>query len=170
MHALACLETHCWCCISRSLPRIRLSFLSLLLLSQRVCAAGMGKTIQAISLIVAHRSDDPAALPPSRPAATIAHLPKSAQAARPRLRLGGALGRPGSQPAGIDAGEQQRHEHEHGGAGCCESLRPEAAKLAGDIHVLPLLLTFFFYESHMFQQPLCMRLWIRVSSTHLASC
>ena len=60
---------------------------------------GMGKTIQAISLIMTHRTDDPAKLPPVIPAAAAsANVGVSARAvvrkvldpSRPKLRLGGA--------------------------------------------------------------------------------
>ncbi len=59
----------------------------------------MGKTIQAISLIMTHRTDDPAKLPPVIPAAVAsANVGVSARAvvrkvldpSRPKLRLGGA--------------------------------------------------------------------------------
>ena len=59
----------------------------------------MGKTIQAISLIMTHRTEDPAKLPPVIPAAAAsANVGVSARAvvrkvldpSRPKLRLGGA--------------------------------------------------------------------------------
>ncbi len=59
----------------------------------------MGKTIQAISLIMTHRTDDPAKLPAVIPAAAAsANVGVSARAvvrkvldpSRPKLRLGGA--------------------------------------------------------------------------------
>ena len=59
----------------------------------------MGKTIQAISLIMTHRTDDPAKLPPVIPAAAAsgnvgisarAVVRKVLDPSRPKLRLGGA--------------------------------------------------------------------------------
>jgi hypothetical protein len=81
------------------------------------CCAGMGKTIQAISLIVTHRSDDFA---PLQRSAAVAPTQRQQQAApRPKLRLGAA---PPKQ-------EQQQHSHDHGAA-CC-GLLPATEALAG---------------------------------------
>lgn len=86
----------------------------------------MGKTIQAISLIVTHRSDDMAQHSRSESAAPV-QRPQQQAAQRPKLRLGAALPKPAAQ--------QQQHGHDHSG-GCC-GLQPEAEALAG---ALPQLL------------------------------
>lgn len=83
----------------------------------------MGKTIQAISLIVTHRSDDMAR--PVRSNAAPAQRQQQQAAQRPKLRLGGAAAPKPSPPQQ----PQQQLGHEHDGS-CC-SLRPEAEALAG---------------------------------------
>ncbi|KAK9828076.1 hypothetical protein WJX81_000538 [Elliptochloris bilobata] len=72
---------------------------------------GMGKTIQAISVIVTHRTDDMSRLPPVTPAAGAAPCASAAAALRPRLALPGAPPREdptpdlaAAGPSGSDAG------------------------------------------------------------------
>ena len=65
---------------------------------------GMGKTIQAISVIVTHRTDDMSRLPPVTPAAGTAPRKSAAAAARPRLALPGAPPREGANPNPAGAG------------------------------------------------------------------
>lgn len=85
---------------------------------------GMGKTIQAISLIVTHRSDDMAR--PVRSNAAPAQRQQEQAAQRPKLRLGGAAA--SKPPQQQQQQSQQQHGHHHEGP-CC-SLRPEAEALA----------------------------------------
>lgn len=85
------------------------------------CDAGMGKTIQAISLIVTHRNDDFA--PVQRAAAAEPAKQQQQDAPRPKLRLGAAPPKP--------------HIHDGDSAPC--SLLPEADALAGAAAFLRLL-------------------------------
>ncbi|KAK9813234.1 hypothetical protein WJX72_011166 [[Myrmecia] bisecta] len=82
---------------------------------------GMGKTIQAISVIVTHRTDDMRSLPPIKPA-TLTPAAPSRQNSRPKLKLAGAPGR--------SAGETTRVTLEAGGS--CALRESAASDTAAD--------------------------------------